>query len=88
MANLPCGIDQALQPPKTENYAPNSHVIRKGIEMIFEGSVPPLNYSTISGYPNQVPRQAPEYENFASYTVVAAQNQPAPNLQPPVCMLD
>ena len=81
--SLPSGIDQAAQPPMTD-YAPKANGIGDGEELFFDGSAPPPNYSTISGYQNQPP-QASAYENFASYTVMGVPNQQATNQQSPVC---
>jgi hypothetical protein len=65
------------------DYAPNVNGIGDGNEFFFDGSSPPPNYSTISGYQNQQP-QASAYENFASYAVMGVPNQPVSSLQSPV----
>ena len=71
-------IDQAAQPPMTD-YASKANGIMDGDELFFDGSVPPPNYSTISGYHN-IPPQASAYENFESYKVMGVPNQ-QPNKQ-------
>ena len=84
--SFPSGIDQAAQPLLTD-YAPKANSNGDGDELFFDGSAPPPNYSTISGYQNQVPPQASAYENFASYTVMGVQNQQVSNQQSPVCII-